>query len=817
VFSRISQGFVRLLLAVFALVWTYIPAHALDPSRLPQEYASDGWSTTEGLPNNTVRCFAQTTDGFLWIGTPEGLARFDGNGFRSYPKSQIPELASDSISALCVSPDGILWVGSENGIVSQYDHGKWRQLKFPDILAAQTVRSFCPQPDGGMLIGLVDRVWRYMDGKFEQVTFSNANNQPSGVRQICIAPNGDLWIVGARIIRVSGPKPLRFGIKDGLPHDRAMAVVNATEGGVWLGTPRGLIRLEDGKIKILLTTANGLQTNSIQALLVDHDKQLWIGTASGLYRLTGDRCVPFLSPSGEPIPDITCLFEDHEGNLWAGSSRGITRIKDIKAATLTRRDGLLGNPVCVLQTSTGSYWVGTNGGGAALIENGQIRMLRADKELLEDSITSLAEDKEGRIWMAYPNGSLGIYEKGVVTNINASLKGLENGRVRSIAVDHQGIVWVGMISKGLKRWTGDGFVEVKLEGLGRSLRQLCVDHKNRLWVSSRGGGLGVLDNNQWKLLIKPENDDTDHDLADICEDAQGTIWITSPTTPILRRIIGDKIEVVPLSPDEAGRLFGICADKENLWISCTKGIVRLPFSEIEETFAHKKAKPTFELIDETDGLRLGGPNYGGSPCSLRAQDGSLWFPMNMGVAIVNPAHIRHAPASSQIIIDSVLAARRPVDAAELLRLPPRQKDIQISYTAPNLSEPEKLNFRYRLLGYDSDWVEARKRREVTYSSLPAGSYHFEAAVQNRSGDLVQETASIEFTIEPSFYQSVYFWAGAVLAGSGLLYLAYNWRTSILRNREKQLTQLVEQRTRDLATAKDAAEAANRPKANSSPT
>jgi signal transduction histidine kinase/ligand-binding sensor domain-containing protein/DNA-binding response OmpR family regulator len=794
------------LIAYFAVA----SAFALDPTRKPKEFASDNWSTLSGLPNNTVRCFAQTDDGFLWIGTPEGLVRFDGNSFVTYTQKQIPELASDSISSVCVSPDGVLWVGSENGIVSRFDHGQWQQLKFPDVLAAQAVRNFCPEPDGGMLIGLVERMWRYKQGKFEQIPFAG-NSTPSGIRQICLTPSGDVWTVGARIIQTSATGSVRFGVKEGLPHDRAVAVVNAPEGGVWLGTPRGLVRFHQGKVQQHLTTANGLQTNSIQSLLLDRDKQLWIGTASGLYRLSGNQCESFLTPAGEPVPDITCLFEDREGNLWAGSSHGLTRIKDIKAAPLTRREGLLGNPVCVLQARNGDYWIGTNGGGVAHITNGIIQMLRADKELIEDSINSLAEDREGRIWMAYPNGSLGIYENGVVTNINASLKGLENGRVRNIAVDHDGVVWIGMLSKGLKRWTGDDFVEIPLEGFGRAIRQLCVDSKNRLWVSSRGGGLGVLDKGRWKILINPGDNDTDRDLAGICEDQRGDIWITSASAPILRRIMGDKIETVPLSPDDAGRFFGICADKESLWISCTKGIIRLPLSEIEATFAGKKTKPVFELIDETDGLRLGGPNYGGSPSSLLAQDGSLWFPMHMGVAIVDPARIRRASAPNQIIIDAILAARRPVEPKHLLNLPPGQREIQITYTAPYLSEPEKLNFRYRLIGFDSEWVNAGNRREVVYSSLPAGFYRFEVAMQNRKGEWSESMAVTEFKIRPGFFQTGYFWIALVLLAGGLISAVYSWRTAILRNREKHLTQLVEQRTLDLATAKEAAEAANQAK------
>ena len=799
----------RLLIAIVPLLAATL-GYALDPSRLPQEFASDAWSTTTGLPNSTVRIIAQTPDGFLWVGTPEGLARFDGVSFKTFTPAQVPELASDSISALYVTPEGALWVGTENGGITVYQHGGWKRLRLPETAQVQTVRGFSAQADGSILIGLVEYIWKYKDQHFEQLSF-DSSTQPSGLRQLYCSDPTNVWAVGARIIHITENKKVRYGIIDGLPHDRALAVVNAVEGGVWLGTPRGLIRLDNGVVQQVLTTANGLQTNSIQALLVDRDKQLWIGTASGLYRLNGSRCDPFLIPSGEQLTDVNTLFEDREGNLWVGSSRGLIRIKDVKASALTRREGLLGNPVNVLQARDGSYWVGTTGGGVAQIKDRQITVLRAEQGLVEDGVLALAEDHSGKIWMGYSNGSLGYYENGTVTNIDAAQKGLENGRVRNIAVDLDGKVWIGLLSKGLKYWTGKEFVEVVLDGLGRSIRQLWVDHKNRLWVASRGGGLGVLENGKWKLLIPPKANDADHDVAGICEDSEGSLWITCASAPVLRRIREEKIEEIPFSPEEAGQVFGISCDRKNLWISCTQGIARLPFAEIDATLAGKKKEPAFELIDEADGLRLGGPNYGGSPSALCGSDGSFWFPMHLGVAIVDPSRIRRVTSPTHLFIEGITASHHVVAAADLLHLPPGQKEILIGYTAPNLLAPEKLGFRYRLVGHSKEWVNAGSRREAIYSNLPAGRYRFEVTARTRESDWSPEVASIEFRILPHFYQTAWFWIVCAAGTAGLLYLAYRWRTQILRHRGQYLARLVEQRTRDLATAKDAAEAANRAK------
>jgi len=780
---------------------------ALDPSRSPQQFASDEWSNSAGLPNSTIRTITQTPDGFLWVGTPEGLARFDGISFKTFTRDSVPELGSDSISSLAVSEDGTLWVGTENGFLSTFSNGHWHQIKFPNESSRQTVRSIIQEPDGSMLIGQVERLWRYKDAKLENFPFAE-EIRPTGVRQMCRTPSGEIWLAGARINRITPDKSEVLNMRrNGLPHDRALACTNALEGGIWLGTPRGLVRYADGKIQKLLSTADGLQTNSVQALLVDHDKQLWIGTAVGLYRFQGDRCEPFRDPYGDQPSDILSLFEDRDGNLWCGSSRGLMRIKDVKAGSLGRRDGVFSSPICILQGKNGDTWIGTNGSGIIHISDGKTEQIRAEAGLLEESIASLAEDKEGRIWMAYPNGSVGVYADGKVTTTN---DGLNPGRVRSIVVDHDGVVWAGMISKGLKRWNGKTFVAVPLGDFGQNIRNLLVDHKNRLWVASRGGGLGVLEKGEWQQLI-PSRGDTDFDIAGICEDSEGTIWITSTYNPLLRRIKNKVVEVVPITSEQAGHAFGITSDEENLWISCTLGVLRLPISEINTALLGIKDKPAGELINESDGLRLGGPAFGGSPNAILAQNGSVWFPMHLGMAIIDPKMIRRRSAPIYLSIEDFAISRKSITHQLLDRLSPGEQEIHILYTAPNLSAPEKISFRYRLVGLSDNWTEAGNRREAIYSNLPAGRYRFEVSARHQNGDWISNVAAIEFRVLPFYYQTVWFWLIVATCVSGSLAFLYIWRARRHRNREERLTRLIEERTRDLASAKDAAEAANHAK------
>ena len=801
-----TRAFQRL--AAVAVVLIAVPQlMALDPARPADQYASDEWSTSTGLPNSTIRAIAQTPDGFLWIGTPEGLARFDGVTFETYTRDNVPELGSDSISALAVTADGTLWAGTENGFLSSFKNNQWHQIKFPEDDSPQTIRSILQEPDGSMLIAQVERLWRYKEGKLERFPFTE-NTRPTGVRQMCETPSGEIWLAGARINKITAGKgQILTNKKDGLPHDRALACTNALEGGVWLGTPRGVVRYSDGKIEKLISTADGLQTNSIQSLLIDHDKQLWIGTAMGLFRFQGDRCEPFSNQHGEQPSDISTLFEDRDGNVWCGNSRGLMRIKDVKASTLGRREGIASSPICIVQSKNGDIWIGTNGSGLVHISEGKIQHIRADAGLMEESISSLAEDNEGRIWMAYPNGSIGIYANGKVTNSNA---GIYPGRVRSIAVDHDGVVWAGMISKGLKRWNGSAFDDVPLEDFGLNIRNLLVDHENRLWVTSRGGGIGVLEKGKWQQLIAARKD-TDFDIAGLCEDHEGTIWITATYDPQLRRIKNKIVEVVPILSDTFGHAFGVTSDRENLWIASTSGLLQLPFAEVHAALARTKEKPSGEVINESDGLRLGSPSFGGSPNALCAQNGTLWFPMHLGVAIVDPKLIRRRASPINLSIEDFAVSRHSINRSLLNQLPPGQQEISIAYTAPNLSAPEKLSFRFRLVGLNEKWTEAGSRRMAVYSNLPAGQYRFEVTARHQGGDWNAEPAVIDFRILPFYYQTIWFWLLVFFSLIGSLILIYKRRTRRHRQREERLAMLVEERTRDLADAKDIAEAASKAK------
>jgi signal transduction histidine kinase/ligand-binding sensor domain-containing protein/CheY-like chemotaxis protein len=795
------------VVATVVLVSSFMPLCALDPSRAPHQYGYDEWTVLAGLPNNTIRALVQTRDGFLWVGTPEGLARFDGLRFTSFDRTVVPELKNSVVYGLGEDADGTLWIGTSANGLATFRDGRFRRLDFPPDTPSATVRGFVPDFSGGMLVVTGADVWRFR-GEHGVRLGLPADLRPNGIRTVWRNPaDNALWVVGARVLQVVGDAILPRGIEDGLPHNRATAVTNCPEGGLWIATPSGVGRVQDGRLLKLLTVADGLPTTAVNALLVDRDGSLWIASAGGLCRYANGRVEALRSRAGEPLDEQFCLLEDREGNLWSGGRRGLIRLKDPVATGISRRDGLMGtSALCMLRARDGTSWVGMVGGGLSHFVDGRITTLRQTDGLAEDTVSVLAEGADGAIWIAHPSDGLEVLREGRLVPQRIDLTG---SSIRAMVGDREGALWIGLAPKGLKRLTPAGLQDEPVPGSNGPVSFLFFDRAGRLWLGDKTGFVGCREAGRWRTLFAG-NDTSIRGAIGMLEAPDGTFWVATADVP-LRRVRGEEVDTVPYPLALAGRPFAFALLGDSLWLTTSKGLLRMPLTGIDAALAGRAGGGHFAFFRDSDGLPPGGPIDSGFPNSLVAADGMAWFPMATGVAVVDPTRIRTNTTPPPVRIEGVEVNGRLRTPTELGKLPPGLGKMRFVFTALSFTAPERVRFRYRLIGHDAGWIDGGNAREAFYAGVLPGRYRFEVAACNNDGVWSDSSAAIAFEILPRFWQTTWFWGYCMAASALAVWGLVRWRTRILRRRELVLTAMVSRRTHDLEAAKDAAEAASRAK------
>ena len=781
---------------------TAICAFGLDPQRTPAQYKFDRWAEDQGLPYLSIRALLQTTDGYLWVGTRSGLARFDGVRFVAFTTTSQPQLVDDGILSLCEDQAGRLWVGTNRGLV-WYDHGVWSRPNLSNGLEGDRISAlFCDQ-DGSIFIAGVDGLFRYLNGRCTPYALKNGES-PGRLNGICRLSDGGLFLSGKRLYQVNGDNLRVFSTDDGLAYAETTSLAPDREGGLWIGTSRGLNYLKDGKITTFLTQ-DGLPANGILSLQMDRDGSLWAGTTGGLARRARSRFERMTGENGDMLSSVLCLLEDREGNLWNGTDSGLIRLQDVKAVNITKDDGLPSNSTgCVLVARDGSKWVGTLGGGLCHISSQGIKIFNKGDGLIEDGVASLSEDLSGGIWIGYPGSGVSHLKDGQFTHYREA-QGIE-ARIRASVTDREGTVWVVSATLKLQRLEGDRFQIESVDGVTKP-RMLRMDAKGRLWIAGQGG-VACRADGRWTFFANPA--DSPGALAqDIFFDSRGDTWVTRDSAE-LQRIHEGVIESFRLPPVVGPITFGGVELNGDLWVSFGNGVARVPLSEIDLIAARKKATPEFVLYDESDGMKGRSPGLSGANVA-RTQQGSLWIGTSKGVAIIDPARIRKNTVLPVPIIERVMIDKRECAPSEYKNHTPGRGELEFFFTAPSFTDSKNVQFKYKLVGFDSDWVGSNGRREASYGGLAPGKYRFELMACSAEGDWSVNAAVCEIVLRPHFYQEVWFWPVVVVVVGLVLAGVYIGWTARHRTRERQLVQLVAERTRDLQLAKDAAEAASRAK------
>ena len=780
---------------------------ALDPQSEVHQYGVVEWSTLHGLPQNSVRAIAQTADGYLWVGTNDGLARFDGVSFTLFDNNNTPALTNDGIAALRVAQDGTLWIGTDGGGIVWWRDGVFQRPPYGRF-AVYSIRSLLPDGDS-MIVGTGAGVFRCGRATAEQLVPDSVLKM-SNLMDVARDADGAYWVAADPVVRVTPDGRRTSGEQLGITAP-ARAIIPARDGGLWIGTSGGLV-YRHGDAQRLLTTADGLKSNIVQSLLEDHDGNLWVGTLAGLQRYTGGQWASVKFRWGEKVGTVNCLFEDREGNLWGGTNSGLVCVRDVKVSNLGVDEGLARDEVqTVIETNDGTIWAGTFGGGLNRIRPDRLDLLTTKDGLRDDFVYALCEDRDGSIWIGYRG-------KGLSRLTGESLQhfgpkdGLADDRIRGMAVDADDTLWVVGQSSGLWRRRAGHFESIPIAPLSQQTRAIAIDRAGGVWVGSSNGVGRLARDGKWDLYLRDSGLKGNTSFA-FYEDRRGSMWIARKDGGV-QRVRRGRLETFALAGDTTASVMSIAETDGELWLYGSRGIYRIALDEFDAVADGRKPAVAFTVYDEFFGGKATAPSVGGHPAAVHRRNGDLWFCTDIGLSRVSPGRMRTNTLPPNVIIEQLAYDNTtvPVRGGPLV-LPPANGAVAFRFTALGLTDAGKNHFKYRLLGKDPDWIDGGTQRTASYAGLRPGRHEFQVLAANNDGVWSPAPATCGFELKPHFHQTVWFWSLVALAAAGGLAGAHRWRTRIHHHREMQLCDLVEKKTEDLRHAKELAEAANRAKSD----
>jgi len=764
---------------------------AQETGQSARQYIQDVWQTDAGLPQNYVVAIVQSRDGYLWLATQEGLARFDGIKFNVFDKRNTPQIKDNNIQALFEDREGNLWFGTEGGGLNRFSGGRFFNYTTDDGLAGNIIDAIYQDDEGAIWIGTVNGLSRFKDNTF--LNFTTRDGLASDVvLAICENGNGDLWVGTENgLNHLRGGRFSTYTTKQGLANNLIRSIYRDHSGGLWIGTRDGLNKLENDRFTTY-SAINGLANNSILSICEDGKGNLWVGTdGGGLSRLRDGVFTTYSKENGLSDNSVASIYEDREANLWIGTyGGGLNRLKMGRFETYTARSGLSDDMArAIFEDAEGTIWIATRH-GLNKLKDGKFTVYKESQGLASDSVLSLHGDSKGNVWVGTRSG-LSQFRNGRFTNYTTK-QGLSDDTILAITDADDDGLWVGT-SQGLNLLQNGRIRSFGVkEGLTNDgIWSLWKDRKGALWIGTDGGGLNRFADG--KLQAYTTKDGLSNDVVlSIYEDLEGALWIG--TSAGLSRLKNDRFTKYTINDglyDDV--VFQILEDNIGyLWMSCNKGVFRVSKKELDD-FAEGRIKSIVSMsFGTTDGMKSRECNGGFQPAGWKSRDGRLWFPTVKGVAVVNPDQIRKNDYLAPVIIEQILVDNVLVTPDQQNTFAAGKDRFEFHFTGLSYVASEKVHFKYRLEGFDSDWIDAGTKRDVSYTNIPPGHYTFRVIASNN--DLVWNPSGAEFQfyLRPHFYQSYSFYSLCAVFVGLIAWALYRLR---MRQIQSEFSAVLAERTR----------------------
>ena len=776
-------------------------ASALDPSLGITQYAHTAWRTQD-VAEDFHGPFTQTADGYFWFGTASGLMRFDGVNFVSYAPPDL-KLPSRGYQYLLGARDGSLWIGTTNGLGRLKD-GKFQWYSDP---AKHT----------GTVKILEDKQGTIWVTRYRVPPGEGPLCRVEGTRLHCYGKNdgiparyalgltednaGNLWFGSNVLYRWRPGSPATAYLNELADRQDAGQGVNdvatGESGTVWAATDAagadlGVRYLSGGKwASYVIPGFDGSKIDAM-ALYVDRNGLLWIGTDSdGIYRVRNGRAEHYGIAEGLSGKSADSFYEDREGNLWVRTDTGIDKFRDIPVITYSTREGLSQAAILtVLGLQDGSLWVG-NGSAIDILAHGEHSVLSAKEGLPGAAVGGLYQDHRGVVWLGL-GGRLMSYEHGRFKEFKRpDGSSIGKGGISAITEDANHTIWALTPQHELFRVKDQtAYLVISVSSDNRRSGYLAPDHEGGLWIGSLNGTLTYYRDGQTSTISIPAQG-SEFTLMDLALDSDDSLLLS--TSEGLFRWDNQHWQVLNHRNGipEGAVSTAIRDDVGALWLYAQRGLVRITKAEYDKWLGHSDSELQTEVFDKFDGLRPRGTFLPLQPMSTKTRDGKLWFAATDVLQMVDPTQTYRNGIAPPVRIERVMADHKDYPIAEKLHLPALTRDVEIDYTALSFAAPQKVQFRYMLLGHDSDWQDAGNRRRAFYTNLPPRNYRFRVIACNNSGVWNEQGATLDFAITPAYYQTDWFRGLCVVAFLGLLWAVYRVRVRQLRQRENKLRDVVE--------------------------
>lgn len=774
--------------SVLLLLFLSDSAFAIDPHRLISQYAHTAWRVQDGFPHGP-HMITQTRDGYIWI-AGGGLLRFDGVNLTPVPPQEsFPTEAG--INWLLGTSDGSLWMATYTGLYRMKDG---RTFRMP--ISRGGVQSILEAHDGAIWItrvrvgGVEGTLCRFVGEELTCYAKNKTDGNPASfATSLAEDSAGDIWFGCQQLCRRHGDSISHY-MQEQIEHpteDGVVGLATGPAGEVWVamdgvGPTLGVRHYTNGEFTSYVVPGFDGAKIRAQALLLDRDQTLWVGTvSSGLYHIHDGHADHYGAAQGLTGDSVNSIYQDREGNLWITTDKGVDLFRDLSIVSFSSIEGLNNDPSAVMARTDNSLWVGLPE-ALAVVASGAVTLTTVADGRPIQNVYALFEDRLDRVWVGI-NRTVMIYEHGKLSEI----KGQQSARLGDIAKifsfteDTEGNIWaigfddVKHIVHLLR--IADNRVQEDLQ-IGTQMPRahfLGADPSGGIWIGTVDGKLFHYQEGTATAISNGPGATAKADMYSFSVDAAGVVW-GSTSRGLYRWDHGafsilDSRNGLPCSVVTAA----LTDDSGDLWLDLRCGYAHIPAAEVARWTAHPEAQLTVTTLGALDGADPGWNAERVQPSASRSPDGRLWFVGLASLQMIDPAHSYHNSIPPPVHIEALVADGKNYTPGTPINLAPLTRDIQINYTALSFVQQQRLGFRYMLEGRDRGWQDPGLRRQAFYSDLRPGSYRFRVRGSNNDGVWNDTGETLSFTLAAAWYQTYWFRTLGFAAGALLLWALYRLR------------------------------------------